>query len=425
MRLRPLPRSLSVLDQRRFRRLFVSQSVSSLGDKVVPVGLAFAVLDAGGSVSDLGLTLAAASVPMLLFLLPGGVWADRLPRILVAVVADLVRAIAQGATALVLLTGGASHLVLVVVLQAVYGTARAFFQPALTGLVPELVPAQELQAANALVSMTRYAAAVAGPGLAGVVVATAGGGWTLALDAVSFVVSALLLRGLHVPAAVRAGARRTTALVDLRQGWDAFRTRGWLWGSVVYFAIFQGTVLAAVQVLGPAVALDDLGGRGAWAAISIGLGAGSVAGSVVALRWRPRHPLRTIVPLFAAAWTAVLAALLSGLPVSVITLLAAGGGAATSVFGAAWSTTLQTHVEPEMLSRVSAYDWLGSQLLQPVGFALIGPLAAQFGIRAVLIAAAAVFLTSSALLWGARTVRDLAAFSVPGGVLDTGGGTAR
>src|ERR1700727_2420812 len=128
--------------QRAFRLLFAAQSISSLGDRLVPVALAFAVLNLTGSATDLGLVLAAQTIPLVLFVLVGGVWADRLPRRLVMASSDLVRAGSQGLCAVLLLTGRA-HLWELVVLQAIYGTARAFFDPAALSVVPQTVDASE------------------------------------------------------------------------------------------------------------------------------------------------------------------------------------------------------------------------------------------------------------------------------------------
>ena len=125
-----------------FRLLFLGQAVSSLGDRLVPVALAFAVLDLTGSVTDLGIVLAAQTVPLVVFVLLGGVWADRLPRQRVMLGSDAVRALAQGASALLLLEGRA-HVWQLAVLQAVYGAAEAFFGPASTAVVPQITSPSE------------------------------------------------------------------------------------------------------------------------------------------------------------------------------------------------------------------------------------------------------------------------------------------
>jgi MFS family permease len=157
--------------QRSFRLFFFGQGISAVGDRVVSVALAFAVLDLTGSVKDLGLVLAAQTVPLVLFLLMGGVWSDRLSRRAVMLTSDLVRAGAQGASAFLLVSGNA-HVWQLVVLQAVYGAAEAFFKPAAQALLPETVAAADLQQANALIAVSGNIANIGGPALAGVLVAT-------------------------------------------------------------------------------------------------------------------------------------------------------------------------------------------------------------------------------------------------------------
>ncbi|MGZ4274808.1 MAG: MFS transporter, partial [Solirubrobacteraceae bacterium] len=168
--------------QRAFRLLFAAQSISSLGDRLVPVALAFAVLDLTGSPSGLGIVLAAQTIPLVAFVLFGGVWADRLSRRRVMAASDLVRALSQGACAALLLTGTA-RLWELAALQAVYGTAAAFFGPAVLALVPETVEAGQLQSANSLIALSGNIAAVIGPAVAGVIVAASHPGWGLAFDA--------------------------------------------------------------------------------------------------------------------------------------------------------------------------------------------------------------------------------------------------
>jgi MFS family permease len=167
-----LPETLAVLREREFRLLFLGQAVSWLGTGMVGVALAFAVLSVTGSASDLGFVFAARSVPLVVFLLAGGVFADRLPRRRVMIAADLARLGSQGLLAALLVTGNA-RLWQIVVLVTVDGAGTAFFNPAVTGLVAQTVSPERLQQANALRALTMSAGEVGGPALAGVLVATA------------------------------------------------------------------------------------------------------------------------------------------------------------------------------------------------------------------------------------------------------------
>src|ERR1019366_1745733 len=260
------------LKETAFALLFAGRAISSLGDRLVPVALAFAVLDLTGSVTDLGIVLGAQSVPLVVFVLLGGVWADRLPRQWVMLASDGVRAVAQGASAALL---------------SLYGAGEAFFVPASTAVVPQTVSSSNLQLANALLGLSGNVATVLGPALAGVIVATAGPGWGLAADAATFVASAAFLSFIRVGPIVATA--RTSALAELRAGWRAFRSRAWLWISVLYFTLFVAFVLSPLEVLGPQVARSSLGGPAAWAAISTALGLGALLGGVLGMRWRPRH----------------------------------------------------------------------------------------------------------------------------------------
>jgi predicted MFS family arabinose efflux permease len=392
------------LAEREFRLLFAGQAASALGDRITPVALAFAVLDLTGSTTDLGLVLAAATLPMLAFLLVGGVWADRLPRQRLMLTSDVIRALAQGTTAALLISGEA-RLWQLLVLQAVNGCAAGFFRPAATGLIPETVPPALLQQANALVGLTRDVGSIVGPAVAGVLITVLSPGWGLAVDAATFVVSAAFLAGLRVaPRLPRAG---NTFVRELREGWNAFRSRTWLWATVAYFAFLIGFVLAPFQVLGPVVARNELGGAGAWAIIATATGVGAVSGGVVALRWRPRRPLLISFVLFVVFWAPQLILLAIPAPTAAIAVGGFCAGAVMTFASAVWDTVLQSNVPPESLSRVSSYDWLGSLALQPLGFALVGPVVATIGIEATLYAGVAWMLLTSLLLIAVPDVRRL------------------
>jgi MFS family permease len=393
------------LAERAFRQLFFGQAISALGDRLVPVALAFAVLDLTGSVTDLGIVFAAQSIPLVGFVLVGGIWGDRLPRQRVMLVSDGVRAVAQGASAVLLLSGSA-HVWEIAALQAIYGTAWAFFGPAATSVVPQTVGPVNLQHANALLGLSGNLAAVLGPAVAGVLVATFGAGWGLAVDAATFVASAGFLGMMRVtPVVVSA---RTTTLNELRAGWRSFRSRAWLWVTVAYFTLFMAFVFGPLTVLGPAVARVALGGPAAWAAISTALGLGAVLGGVVGLRWRPLHPLRAAFVAFLVGGPALFCLLAAHAPLLPILVAGLIYGASGTLFDVFWTTAIQAEVPPAEQSRVSSWDYLGSLALQPVGYAICGPVAAAIGLSSTLYGAAGLFV---ALLIGALAVPAVRNFS--------------
>jgi MFS family permease len=395
--------SFDALRERQFRLLFTGQIISLFGDALTGVALAFAVLDIG-SPTDLGYVFAAKTVPLVGFLLIGGVFADRLPRRVVMLTADVVRCGAQGAVAVLVLTHSA-HIWEIVILQAVSGTASAFFNPASTGLTPLTVSPERLQQANALRGLSMASTGIIGAAVSGALVAGVGAGWALAVDAATFAVSAFFLAQLQLPPHVKLAAQ--SFLGDLREGWREFASRTWVWVIVLGASI--GNMMTAVfVVLGAVISKESLGGAGAWATILAALGVGSLVGGVVSLRVRVRHPL-----LFGSSFIGFLAlptALLAvRAPVVVIAAgaLLAGGG--NMIFNALWETALQQHVPPAALSRVSAYDWFGSLAFQPLGLVVAGPAAAAFGAGTTLWIASGVILATALLAVGTPSVRHLEA----------------
>jgi MFS family permease len=401
------------LRERQFRRYFIGQTTSYLGDGLLPVAIAFAVLDLTGSATDLGLVLTTRMVPVILFLLAGGVWADRLPRQLVMVASDIARGATQGVLAVLLLTDSAElwHLL---VLQAVYGVGEAFWRPAATALLPNVVSAARLQQANALMAVSVNGAYTIGPAVAGLLVASAGAGLAIAVDAATFGVSTVALLLLRVPALERP-AERTTFLADLREGWREFSSRTWLWVVVAYFALFLLAVTAPLMVLGPVVADRELGGADDWGFIAAAIGVGVIVGSTAAGRVRPSRPLLVGVLVFSSG--TALYALALGLAAPTLAIAVAGfvSGACEGVLDVIWITTLQQRVTRTALARVSSYDTVGSFIFMPIGFALAGPTADALGTSTVLIAAAGFSITSGVVVALVPSVRGLSDSGRPDG----------
>jgi MFS family permease len=399
---------MSVLRDRDFLRFFGAQAISMFGDRMVTVALAFAVLLQGGSPTDVGTVLAMRALPLIACLLVGGVVADRASRRTVLVAADVVRLVSQGALAGWLVLGRPSVLA-IGLLAGVTGAGSGFAAPATTGLLPEVVVPERLAEANGLRATAFSAGELGGPLLSGALVATAGPGWALGIDALTFGASAALLIGLRrVRGAARPGNVRASFLADLRSGWQAFRAQRWLWTFVLY-ASLANMFWGAWKVLGPVVAHLDLGGAAAWGVVMSAQGVGTIAGGVYALRARPRRPMRIVAvtsPLFGLP----LAALALGLSVPFIAAGALFAGLGLMLGNTLWETTLQRHVPSESLSRVSSYDWFGSLALDPVGLAIWGPIAGVIGIQASLWTACGLLVISALLLLAVPEVRRLPAF---------------
>jgi MFS family permease len=384
-----------VLAERNFRLFLTGYTASVLGASMVPVALTFAVLNEGHPVADVGYVLSAEAVPLVLLLLLGGVLADRFSRKVVMVSTDLARFASQGLLA-GLLVSGSPPLWVFMVLSGVLGAGQALFNPALTGLLPELVSAEVLQKANALRGVASSTGGVIGPAVAGVIVAAGGAGWAVAIDAATYAVSAWCLGRLDLT--VRGVLERSSMLSQLGAGWREFRSKTWLWAIVVQFGLFNLIAYPPFFVLGAVVARDRLGGARAWGLILAAMAAGSVVGGLGAIRIRPRRPLR--LATVATFGFAIPIALLA-IPVATawVAIGALAAGLSLAVFNTLWETTLQQAVPAELLSRVSAYDWLGSTALVPIGFALAGPAAGAFGIGDTLwFGAAWIVVTTLAVL---------------------------
>ena len=365
-----------------FRLLFWGQALSVIGDRITPIAIAFAVLGIG-TATDLGVVLAAGGVPFALFALAGGVWSDRLGRRRIMLASDIVRAVVQAATATLLLTGRAEVWMLVA-LSFVYGTASALFMPALIGLIPQTVETDRLQEANALLSLTRSVANVAGPTLAGVLIAASGSGEAIAVDAATFVLSALCLARLR-PAAVPEVevGEHESFLAGLREGWREVRSRPWLRWGLGAMSAYHVFVLPAVFVLGPTLAERDLNGASSWAAIVTCFGIGSIVGNVVALRLPLRRPVAmTAFALVGAGTQAVIIG--SGLGTVGIAALELLAGVCVALFFTLWDLNIQEQIPPRAVSRVSAYDFTVSMGLMPLGMVICGPIADAIGLEQTL-----------------------------------------
>jgi MFS family permease len=297
------------------------------------------------------------------------------------------------------------------VLQAVSGGASALFIPASNGLMPMIVPARQLQQTNALRGIAQSAGMFAGPAVAGVLIATLGTGWAIATDAATFALSAAVLSRLQTPHAPVTGSGRHSLFADLKEGWREFRVRTWVWAGVTAAAM-TNMLFAGYLVLGPAIARADLGGAAAWALISASFGAGMLVGGLAGLRVRPERPLRLVALLLSLIGAPSLA-LAAGAP----TLLAAGwalpAGVALALLNAIWETTLQQQIPSRVLSRVTAYDWLGSLAFQPLGFGLAGVLASLAGLRPTLLCIGLLSIATGTALLAVHDVRAMTALAAP------------
>ncbi|WP_327089133.1 MFS transporter [Nonomuraea sp. NBC_01738] len=402
-------RDLELMRDRRFALLFSARTISVLGGAFAPVALAFGVLELpGADATTLSVVLTAESLPMVLFMLLGGVIADRFPRQRVMMIGETMNALAFSCLAAMMLTGWTT-LPAMAAAAAVSGIAMAVLFPALTGIIPEVVPADRLQTGNALLGLGANSSRVAGAVLGGFTVKAVGGGWALAVSGLMFAVAAVLIALLKLDnSKAEAGAGRHSVLRDLKDGWQEFRSRQWLWVVVAQFSILVMALQAAHGVLGPLVSLESLGGSTAWSFVLAGEAVGTIAGVLVALRLRPKRPILLGTLL---CFPAALPYILMGVS-APLWLIVAGAfclGLSFDVFGVLWQTTMQREIPAESLSRVSSYDALGSLMFGPLGLMLAGPLAAAVGSHQAMIICGLVVVASTAAALLSPGVRNLRA----------------
>jgi MFS family permease len=381
-----------VLRHRDFRMLWLAQSASVIGDNIVLVALALFIIKRTGSATDLGFVLAAQALPLVAFLLIGGVWADRLPRHRVMIATDLVRFALHALLAVLIFIGQVAIWQLIVI-EMLFRTAEAFFRPAANGLLPQTVPEADIQPATAITGISNNVAEFAGPALATVLVLGAGAGWAFALDAATFIISAAFLSQVRPHTrghdTAQAGTERVGVWSAIREGAHEVRSRTWVWATLASFCIALFCGLATWFVLGPIVAREQYGHIAVYGYVEMAIGFGTILGSLLGVSWRPRYPMR-LGMIATSLWP--LASILYAAGVTLTLVIPAWilGGAGFALFDVWWLTALAERIPPHALSRVTSYDWMVSLGLLPLGYAVMGPLATQFGAVNVLLAGSAL-----------------------------------
>jgi len=392
---------VGALAERDFRLVFSSTTISAIGDGVAYIALVFAILHiAHNSPTAVGIVLACRQAAAAIVTLAAGVIADRLPRHLVLVGVASVQAGVQGVVGLLIVSDHAT-VPLLAGLAVIYGLADGFVIPAQNGLIPAVVSTIRLQQANALLGLSRSILGFGAPALGGVLVSLGSPGSAILVDAASFAVAAVLLARVHVEPRADV-VEPEPFLRELRDGWSEFRRQRWIFNTIVFFGIgnFAGQ---AWGVLAPLVVKEHYGGATHFGLVGSAFGLGLVAGGVITLRWHPHRPLLVsclcAAPFGLGTW---MLAFLVPYPVLLAAQVVAGAGLAIHL--ALWFTVFQQQVPAEARSRVSSYDALGSFVLIPLGTAVVGPLAAHFGIRTTLLVAGAVVQVMNLLVLAQREV---------------------
>ncbi len=398
---------LALLRDSAFLLLLVGRFIAILASVAAPVALAFGVLASpGGTPTRLSIVMACESIPLLAFVLIGGVIADRLQRSRVVVVGLVLSAASFAAIGAMLVEGSPSWL-LVGIAAAGSGIGIAVMNPALAAIVPELVAVEQLHAANSIIGVARNVARILGVVAAGFLVTLLGGGWTLVGCGTALLAAAAPFAFIRPRTVIPRPAGGTSLLGDLRDGWTEFRTREWVWVVVLQSSLHFACYGAAIGVIGPALATAELGGATTWSWLLACESAGTLVGAVLALRWKPDRTLLAGVVAVAVTMPTpfILLGLDAPLPAVLVAIFCTGVG--MSLIAVLWSVTVQLKIPARALSRVSSYDALGSLLMSPLALMLAGPAVAVLGARPAMLLCGAllVVITASGLI--SRDVRTL------------------
>lgn len=388
----------------RYRKLFVARTISNLGNGIAPIALAFGVLAMPNTdATSLSIVLAAQAVPLVLMLPVGGVIADRLGRARVIAYTDLVLS-AVVAVVSYLFISGTVTIPALVVLSFIIGCLNGLWWPAYSGLVPDVVPDELLQPANAYLSIASNVGLIAGSAIGGLLVAAAGAGVAIAVDSASFLLAGILVftfRNVSAPHNSGEGM-----LGDLAHGWRVFISFRWVVVVVLSFSTIVMALYGAEQVMGPVLAIDEYGGAAGWALVLAFQSAGLLAGGFASSRMNIRRPMLfgMLTTLTLPLW---LVSLAFAAPLWIISLGSFAWGVSIEFFQVLWYTALQTNVPRDALSRVSAYDAMGSLMFGPIGLALAGPLVSLVGLESAFLICAAVVTIAILLTLLSKSVRTL------------------
>ena len=392
---------MEALRNRNFRLLFAGRAISYVGTYLAPIAVAFAILDLGGSATEVGLSFAAWTIAQVAALAFGGVLGDRLPRRAVMIAGDAASCAVRTGMGVLVVTGHARIWELIA-LQACGGAAVAFYNPSFYGLVREIVRPELLQQANGYLAIARFAAFPLGAALGGTIVATVGPGTALLFDAATYGASALLLSQVRVTSLARAGS---SFLRELRDGWSAFVEHTWVWVLVLWIALYFLITYAPFFVLGPYIAKHAMGGARTWGIVVTGEGLGALLGGLAGLRFRPQRPMVAVSLLFLP--TAIQSVLLAfHARVELLAPAAALAGFAFSCGTVVWDTSMQRTIAPDKLARVAAYSWMGAMVFLPAGYALAGPISSLVGMRTYLLFGAGWLIVSTLAVVRVRSVRE-------------------
>lgn len=363
-----------------FTRLIGARLISNFGNGFMPIALSFGILALpGGSASDVSLVLGVQLAPTIAFMIFGGVIGDRFKRNRIVGGSDIVGSFFVFLSAASFIFGFTS-IVLLCFVGFCFGVLNAFWWPAFSGVLPEILPKEQLQKGNATVGLLTNFGYVAGSLVAGILVASFGAGWAILIDGISFLIAGILVWGIDLPLISSGDNEKPPAMWrELREGWSEFISRKWVVVVVIAFCFVNLAYEASLGVLGPIATKEHDGGPKQWSWVIAAITLGMIVGGVLALRIHFSRPLLIgILPkIFVGVWIFMI-----GVPNQLVAtlLVAFATGISIEIFYVAWSTSMQQHIPSESYSRVISYDALGSYALAPIGLVVIGPIIEAIGV---------------------------------------------
>jgi MFS family permease len=387
-----------------FSMLASARFISNVGNGMSPIALAYGVLSIpGADGGDLSIVMSARFFPMIAFMLFGGVFADRFQRNRIVGGSDVIGSFLAATSAISLILGFPS-VWLLVVMGGLFGVLNALWWPAMSGVLPEILPKEKLQEGNAIIGLMSNIGYISGTLLGGIIVASFSPGWGLLVDAISFFIAGLIVWNLDLPS--KSKVESPGIIHDLTVGWREFISRSWVVTMVLTFAIINMSFESMLQVLGPLNFNDPESGPRAWSLNLAGMTTGMMIGGVIVLKRKFKRPLFISMILIAISviWDFSLAL---DFPLFICVISAIFSGLTIEFFMVTWATSLQSHVPEESYSRVNAYDALGSFGIAPLGIVIAGPLATHFGVNAILIATGTLTFIAACASLTVKSVRNL------------------
>ena len=363
-----------------FTKLISARLISNFGNGFMPIALSFGILALpGGSASDVSLVLGVQLAPTIAFMIFGGVAGDRFKRNQIVGGSDIIGCLFVFLSAASFIFGFTT-IPLLCFTGFFFGVLNAFWWPAFSGMLPEILPKEQLQKGNAINGLLSNFGYVAGSLVAGILVATFGAGWAILIDGISFLIAGILVWTINLkPITAGSNVKPPAMWRELREGWQEFISRKWVVVVVIAFSFINLAYEATLGVLGPIATKEHNGGPKEWSWVIAAITLGMIVGGVLALKIHLSRPLLVgILPeIFVGLWIFII-----GVPNQLVAtlLLAFATGISIEIFYVAWSTSMQQHIPSESYSRVISYDALGSYALAPIGLVVIGPIIEAIGV---------------------------------------------